>query len=156
MIAVLALIGVGKELEIMCCMKNMWLSVFARSRKQEILQNRQNGLVYVDNFTRFQIPQSIFNPEVILLLSGDHIASQECTKHDSYQRTVHCVEKLKEWEPVCCVCEHGKQAYKQHGKSIQTEPVLASHLCFLVQKAFKKRNTSECCPHPQTDVQVES
>lgn len=130
--------------------------VLIRSRKQEILQNGQNGLVYVDNLTCFQIPQGIFNPEVILLLSRDHIISHERTKHGSCQRTGHCGEKLKEWHPVCCVCEHGKQAYKQHGESFQTEPVLASHLCFLVQKAFEKRNASECRPHPQTDVEVES
>jgi len=137
-------------------MKKTWLSILIRSRKQEILRNRQNGLVFVDNLTCFQIPQSFFNPEVILFLSRDHIVSHVCTKHGSQQRNVHCAVKLKEWEAVCWARERGNQACEQHGKSIQIEPVLASHRCFLVQKAFKKRNTSECCPHPQTDVEVES
>lgn len=51
----------GKRLGNHVHMKKTWPSVLIRSRKPEILQNEQNGFVYVDNLTCFQIPQSIFN-----------------------------------------------------------------------------------------------
>lgn len=119
-------------------MKNTWLSMLIRNRKQERVQNKQNGLIYVDNLTCFKIPWSTFNPEVTLLLNTDHVVSHAHTKNGSCQRTVHCLEKLKEWETVSCVFEHSKQVYEQHGKFIQREPVLASHLCFLVKSPQEK------------------